>query len=140
MIREQKREFTLEVTRQAPHWAASKERGACVRTSAVSCAMGLAAEAAGLRERGPSVTERRQQEAAAEEEAEASRKASRRRSIREAVGAVAANLGEAFDAAAAGIRGRVRMHFLSKTPAGLEFEDERANKTVRGAHIQYGSR
>ena len=119
MKREGKREFTR------PQGLEVRSHGACVRTRAVSCAMGIAAEAAGLRERGPSVTERRQQEAAAEEEAEASRNASRRRSIREAVGVVAANLGEAFDAAAAGIRGRVRMHFLSKTPAGLELEDER---------------
>ena len=55
MKNEGKREFTR------PQGLEVRSHGACVRTSAVSCAMGIAAEAAGLRERGPSVTERRQQ-------------------------------------------------------------------------------
>ena len=77
-------------------------------------AMGIAAEAAGLRERGLSVTERRQQEEAAEAEAEASRTAGRRRPRSEALVAVAANLSAEFDDAGGEVRGRVRMHAIQR--------------------------
>jgi len=87
--------------------------------------MGIAAEAAGLRERGPSVTERRLQEAAAEEEAEASRRASRRRSVGAAAGEPQ-NLLDVFDEAVEdGVRGRVRLHAISQAQAGLQIDDER---------------
>ena len=85
--------------------------------------MGVAAEAAGLRERGPSVLERRRQEAAAEEEAEASRRASRRHKAE----AEPTNLIEAFEEAveADGVRGRVRLHAISQTRGGLQVDDDR---------------
>ena len=60
-------------------------------------AMGVAAEAASLRERGPSVLERRRLEDAAEEAFE-----------------------EAFDANA--VRGRVRLHAISQAPGGWRAE------------------
>jgi len=87
--------------------------------------MGAAAEAAGLRERGPSVLERRQQEAAAEaaaEAAEAERRASRRRGTSKVSRVLeSTTVGDAVD----GVRGRVRLHALSSVQPTLEIDDGR---------------